>query len=148
MGEGFKTTNIRVWSMLCLFFVNTYFWCIMLISELSKRAGVTAHTIRFYEKMGLIKGERNAAVRSNNYFHYDEACVEKLLLIRDAKSIGFTLNEIGELIDAWYSDGITITDKLTILDNKLQDIDGKIAELKQMKKLISQFRKSVQDEEC
>lgn len=120
----------------------------MLINELSKRTGVSAHTIRFYEKSGLIKGKRNEAIKSNKYFHYDEECVEKLMLIKDAKSVGFTLSEIGELMDAWYNDGITITDKLQVLDNKLDEIDKKIRELKEMRKLIAQFKKSVASEEC
>lgn len=120
----------------------------MLINELSKRTGISIHTIRFYEKSGLIKGQRNEAIRSNKYFHYDEDCVEQLMLIKDAKSIGFTLSEIRDLIDAWYNNGITINDKLQILDNKLKEIDKKIKELKQMRKLIAQFMKTVEDDEC
>ena len=53
----------------------------MLINELSKRTGITSHTIRFYEKSGLIKGVRDENIKSNNYFHYDEETVEKLELI-------------------------------------------------------------------
>jgi MerR family Zn(II)-responsive transcriptional regulator of zntA len=120
----------------------------MLINELSKRTGISSHTIRFYEKSGLIKGKKKEAVTSNNYYHYDEDCVEKLLLIRDAKSVGFTLSEIGDLIDAWYNDGISVNDKLAILDNKLAEIEQKIKEMKQMKKLIGEFRKSVQTDNC
>lgn len=93
-------------------------------------------------------GRRNEAVRSNKYLHYDEEAVEKLELIRDAKSVGFTLGEIGELIDAWYKDDITIPAKLQILDDKLQEIDRKIKEMKQMRKLISEFRRSVETEDC
>jgi MerR family copper efflux transcriptional regulator len=120
----------------------------MLINELSKRTGVTAHTIRFYEKSGLIKGKRDESVKSNNYFQYGEETVEKLELIRDAKSIGFTLSEIGQLIDAWYNNKITIAEKLKVLDEKLISIDDKIKQLKEMKKLISEFKKSVETEGC
>jgi MerR family copper efflux transcriptional regulator len=120
----------------------------MLINELSKRTGVTAHTIRFYEKSGLIKGKRDENVKSNNYFQYDEETVEKLELIRDAKSIGFTLNEIGQLMDAWYNNKITVTEKLKVLDEKLLSIDAKIKHLKEMKKLVSEFKKSVETEGC
>ncbi len=49
----------------------------MLINELSKKTGITTHTIRFYEKSGLIKGERSKTVTTNNYFHYNEEVVEK-----------------------------------------------------------------------
>jgi hypothetical protein len=37
----------------------------------------TAHTTRFYEKFGLIKGKRKADVKPNNYFHNNEEAVEK-----------------------------------------------------------------------
>lgn len=120
----------------------------MLINELSKRTGISAHTIRFYEKSGLIKGERDENVKTNNYFHYDEKTVEKLKLVVEAKSIGFTINEISQLIDAWYNNQISITEKLSILDEKLLSIDEKIKQLKDMKKLVSEFKKSTITESC
>jgi MerR family transcriptional regulator, copper efflux regulator len=120
----------------------------MLIKELSKQTGITAHTIRFYEKSGLIKGKRDENVKTNRYFHYDEETVEKLELIRDAKSVGFTLSEIGQLMDAWYNKKMTIADKLSVLDEKLLSIDERIKQLKEMKKLITQFKKDVMVDEC
>jgi MerR family transcriptional regulator, copper efflux regulator len=120
----------------------------MLINELSKRSGVTIHTIRFYEKSGLIRGSRDASVKSNNYFHYDEEAVEKLQLIRDAKSIGFTIGEIGQLMDAWYNNKMSDKAKLAVLDSKLASIDEKIQQLKEMKKMISLFKKDVLENNC
>jgi MerR family transcriptional regulator, copper efflux regulator len=120
----------------------------MLINELSKKTGVTIHTIRFYEKSGLIKGIRKEGVKSNNYFHYDEIIVEKLELIRDAKSIGFTISEIAQLIDAWYNNKLTISKKLAILDEKLLQIEDRIKQLKEMKKMITQFKKDVVEDDC
>ncbi len=120
----------------------------MLINELSKRTGISVHTIRFYEKSGLIKGRRNESVKSNNYFHYDEETVEKLELIRDAKSIGFTISEIAQLIDAWYSNKMSLSDKLAVLDEKLLSINERIEQLKEMKKMISQFKKDMIEDQC
>jgi MerR family transcriptional regulator, copper efflux regulator len=120
----------------------------MLINELSKRTGVSAHTIRYYEKFGLIKGKQNDLVKSNNYFHYDEETVEKLELIRDAKSIGFTLNEIKVLIDAWFSKKFPIAKKMAILDEKMISIDEKIKQLKDMKKMIVSFKREVEENDC
>jgi len=109
----------------------------MLINELAKRTGVSVHTIRFYERYGLISGQRNTAVTTNNYLHYDEESVGRLELILDAKSAGFTLQEISEIIDAWYKDTYTKRQKRQILERKLQMLDDKIKELRQMKKIIS-----------
>lgn len=120
----------------------------MLINELSKRTGITVHTIRFYEKSGLIKGKRNEDIKSNKYFHYDDESVEKLELVRDAKSVGFTISEISQLMDAWYNNKITISQKLEVLDEKLQSIELRIKQLKEMKKLISKFKKDIEDDDC
>jgi DNA-binding transcriptional MerR regulator len=120
----------------------------MLINELAKRTGISTHTIRFYEKSGLIKGKRDENVKSNKYFHYDDETVEKLALIIDAKSIGFTISEIAQLMDAWYSNKMTVADKLSVLEEKLVSIEEKIKQLKEMKKMIAQFKKSVATEGC
>ena len=120
----------------------------MLINELSKRTGITAHTIRFYEKSGLIKGKRKDEVKSNNYFHYDEETVERLELIGYAKAVGFTLSEINQLIDAWYNKEFKIADKIAILDGKLASIDEKIKQLEDMKKLIAEFKADVLEFDC
>lgn len=120
----------------------------MLINELSKRTGITTHTIRFYEKSGLIQGKRREDVKSNNYFHYDEEVVERLELIRDAKAVGFTISEIGQLIDAWFSNTYTSTQKIHFLDEKLRVIETKMKDLKGMRNLINQFKKDVIQGEC
>lgn len=108
----------------------------MLINELAKRANVSVHTIRFYERYGLIRGTRNPEVTSNNYNHYDEEAVARLELILDAKSVGFTLQEISEIIDAWYTDTYTKREKRDILARKIDALEQKIKELRRMKKLI------------
>lgn len=120
----------------------------MLINELSKRTGVSAHTIRFYEKSGLIEGKRDEAVKSNNYYHYDEETVEKLEFISDAKSVGFSIKEIGQIIDAWYNKKYTKKQKLEILDGKLISLEQKMREIKEMKKQILQFKEDVLNNKC
>jgi MerR family transcriptional regulator, copper efflux regulator len=120
----------------------------MLINELAKKTGLSTHTIRFYEKLGLIKGKRAEKGSTNNYHNYDEEVAEKLELIRDAKSVGFTLKEITELMDAWYSKRMSIAQKVKVLDDKLTAIDEKIVELKEMKKVLNVFKKDVLAGEC
>lgn len=120
----------------------------MLINELSKKSGVSAHTIRFYEKSGLIKGKRDASVKSNNYFHYDETALEKLEFIQDAKSVGFTIKEIADMIDAWYGKKFSKKEKLQLLDAKLLALEQKLKEIKAMKKLIGEFKDDVLNNRC
>ena len=120
----------------------------MLINELSKKAGISIHTIRFYEKSGLIEGKRDESVRSNNYFHYDAVTVDKLEFISDAKSVGFTIKEIGQIIDAWYNRKYTKKQKLDILGDKLSSLEQKMKEIKQMTKQLLQFKDDVVNDRC
>ncbi len=69
-------------------------------------------------------------------------------LIRDAKSVGFTISEIGQLMDVWYNDKITVAEKLAVLDHKLNSINARIKQLQEMKKSISQFKKNVVSNNC
>jgi MerR family copper efflux transcriptional regulator len=120
----------------------------MLINEISKITGISAHTIRFYEKSGLIEGKRDESIKTNNYFHYDEETIEKLEFISDAKSVGFTIREIGQLIDAWYNNRFSKKEKLSILDEKLHSLEQKMKEIKEMKKQIDAFKKDVLNDKC
>jgi MerR family Zn(II)-responsive transcriptional regulator of zntA len=120
----------------------------MLINEISKITGISAHTIRFYEKSGLIKGKRDETIKSNNYFHYDDETIEKLEFISDAKSVGFTIREIGQVIDAWYNNKYTKDEKLSILDEKLLSLEQKLKEIKEMKNQIEEFKKDVLNDRC
>ena len=120
----------------------------MLINELSKKTGISTHTIRFYEKSGLIEGKQDESVKSNNYYHYDDVTVEKLEFISDAKSVGFTIKEIGQMIDAWYNQKYTKKQKLEILDDKLSSLEQKMKEIREMKKQILQFKEDVVKDRC
>lgn len=71
--------------------------------RLSEKTGIPVHTIRYYEKYGLFKGEKNNRMTTNNNTWHVKAIIEKLELITEAKSIGYTLPEIKSLIDARYS---------------------------------------------
>ena len=129
-------------------YFSTHYICGMLINELSKKTGISTHTIRFYEKSGLIKGRQDESIKSNNYYHYDEVAIEKLEFIIDAKSVGFTIKEIGQIIDAWYDKKYTKKQKLEILEDKLISLEQKMKEIKEMKRHILKFREDVVNERC
>ena len=93
-------------------------------------------------------GKRDEKVKSNNYFHYDEETVEKLEFISDAKSVGFTINEIGQIIDAWYNNKFNKKEKIKILEDKLLSLEQKMKEIKEMKKQIARFKKDIVGDIC
>ena len=60
----------------------------------------------------------------------------------------FTINENSQLIDTWFNNKISVTQKLAVLDDKLISIDDKIKQLKEMKKTIAQFKKDITEDNC
>lgn len=114
-----------------------------LINQLSKETGIPIATIRFYEKSGLIKGEKKPGVTTNNYLYYGDDVVDKLRFIQMAKAVGFTLSEIKEVIDAWYLKKISRKAQMDVLELKLVQIEEKIQELKAMKRQIMTCIKNI-----
>jgi DNA-binding transcriptional MerR regulator len=69
----------------------------MQIGEVAERVGLSLRTVRYYEEMGLIEPE----MRTEGGFRlYTEAHVDRLALIRRMKPLGFTVQEMRELLDA------------------------------------------------
>jgi MerR family transcriptional regulator, copper efflux regulator len=100
----------------------------MKINELAKKTGLTAPTIRFYEKMGLLDG-RHVRRGENNYRDYCDEAVEQLLIIKEVQAAGFTLAEFKELNDVCDA-GEQVAQKAAIfLRRKIDEVSEKIAEL-------------------
>jgi MerR family Zn(II)-responsive transcriptional regulator of zntA len=108
----------------------------MLISELSKKSGLSIDTLRFYEKKGLIEAEMIDR-QANNYRTYSEKSLERLFLIQQAKRLGFTLAEIQEWIEAFENNRLTTSEKQAILHRKLQEVDERLADLQKMKTYLA-----------
>ncbi|WP_313579024.1 MerR family transcriptional regulator [Chishuiella sp.] len=120
----------------------------MLINELSKKTGVLIHTIRYYENLGLIKGISNDKIKSNNYKNYDDNAVERLMIIVDAKEVGFTLAEIRNLLDSWYCETSSKEEQIEMFNSKIAEIDAKIKQFRQIKKRLEKVRQELKDGEC
>lgn len=120
----------------------------MLINELSKRTGVSIHTLRYYENYGLIAGTTDKTVKSNNYKQYDEILIEKVEWIIQAKKAGFTLSEIKKSLNDWFSNKLSERKKIEIVQKKINEVDTKIRELKQVKKFLVESLKEVENGNC
>lgn len=68
----------------------------MKIGELAQRSNLSASTIRFYEKQGLLTEVQRSA---NGYRSYDPDTLNRLQLIKFAQSIGFALDELPSLVN-------------------------------------------------
>ena len=120
----------------------------MLINELSKRTGVSIHTLRYYETLGLIKGKTDENVKSNNYKQYDEIVAEKVNWIIEAKKVDLTLAEINTLLQDWFNNKLTVTEKIELVEKKIREVDNKINHLKDVKKFMLQAKNDVKNGLC
>ena len=120
----------------------------MLINELSKRTGVSIHTLRYYENFGFFQGVNDESTKTNNYKNYDENLVETVALIKEAKEAGFTLSEIKHLLNSWNNKELTLDKKKTIINEKIIEIDAKISQLKQVKNVLLKTIKNIEKGEC
>ena len=104
------------------------------ISEIADRTGLTAHTLRFYEKNGLIRAsERSEA----GYRLYNEADVRKAEFIRSARNIGFSLDDIAGLLSIRVDKSSHTCQEVTnITRRKLDDVNEKIRELTAMQQTL------------
>lgn len=65
------------------------------IGQVARQAGVGVETVRFYERQGLLAPPERT---TSGYRQYEEEAIWRLRFIRRAKELGFTLNEIKELL--------------------------------------------------
>lgn len=104
--------------------------------QLAKRTGKSFETIRYYEDKGLL----SPAFRdSSNYRRYRPSDSDRLAFIDKAKDLGFSLREIGEILEIHdHQEGAckNLADKAML---KLAEIDTQIAELQRRKTLLQRF---------
>lgn len=100
------------------------------IGQLAKRAGLTVETIRFYEKIGLL----NKPTRTpSGYRQFSSEAERQLNFIQQAKNVGFTLNEITELLNLRTDPDGCCGDIKIRAKIKLDDVNQKITELRQIR---------------
>jgi Cu(I)-responsive transcriptional regulator len=103
------------------------------IGEMAKRSGLTAKMIRHYESLGLLP----PAVRSEaGYRHYQEADVQQLRFIRQARELGFSLPQIGELLNLWHDQQRPSSKVKQVAQQHITVLEQKITELMQMKSAL------------
>lgn len=103
----------------------------MKIQELADKMGLTIHTIRFYEKEGLLD-DRHVRRESNNYRNYSEEAVERLRLIKNFQSIGCSLAELKVALQDCDTNMSTTLQIIDWIRGKKKEIESKKEEYDQM----------------
>ncbi|MBQ0754034.1 MAG: MerR family transcriptional regulator [Gammaproteobacteria bacterium] len=105
----------------------------MRIAELEARTGVSRHTLRYYEKEGLLQ---EVARGQNNYRDYPERAVQRVDMLCQLKELGFSLREIREITDALRSNKLDCERGALLMVQKRVLIEQRIDALKKVSKLL------------
>lgn len=106
------------------------------IGKLSELTGVSADTLRYYEKMELIKAESRSRA---GYRQYSGDAVRVVRFIRGAKALNFTLEEIRQLLALDTSDQASCSEVLKHTKGKIAEAKAKILELKEIEKVLAEL---------
>ena len=110
----------------------------MNISDVAKKTGLTSKAIRFYEEKGLV----TPPLRSENgYRSYTQLHLDELTLPRQARQVGFNLEECGELVNLFNDPKRHSADVKKRTLEKVAEIERHIIELQAMREQLD--RKSV-----
>ncbi len=113
------------------------------IGRVAKKAGVNVETIRYYERQGLISRplRRQSGGGLLGYRQYPAETVKRILFIRHAKELGFSLKEIAELLSLRVEQDVTCGDVRKRAEAKVADINIRIKILQRMKNALSKLAK-------
>jgi MerR family copper efflux transcriptional regulator len=103
------------------------------IGEASKASGVSAKMIRHYESIGLIGAARRTEA---GYRVYTERDVQVLQFIHRSRALGFSLDQIGELLALWQDKHRASADVRALARGHVEELNRKIAEMEAMKRTL------------
>jgi DNA-binding transcriptional MerR regulator len=95
--------------------------------ELARLAGVSTDTLRHYERKGVLGAPRRSA---NGYREYELGALERVLMVRRALGVGFTLDELARILKDRERGGVPCRKVREMASAKLAEIETRLSELK------------------
>ena len=106
----------------------------MKIGQVASEAEVTIDTVRFYERRGVVP---EPARRPSGFREYPASTVQRIRMARMLQSLGFTLDEIIEMLHAHDTGTASCDSEQWRLEGALDRIDTRIAELRRTRRLVT-----------
>ena len=106
------------------------------IGSLAKQAGVGVETVRFYERRGLV---RRPARPGTGYRSYPEDAVARIRFIRNAQALGFTLQEVKDLLALRVTAGTSCAAVRSRATAKVADVNRRLTELECIRKALERL---------
>jgi len=102
--------------------------------QLAQRAQINLETVRFYEQEGLLSPPSRTA---SGYRQFEESAVDRLAFVKRAKTLGFSLEEIRELLVIHDKHADACVEVRDLLQNKLAIVRDKKADLEKLEAQLS-----------
>ena len=96
------------------------------IATTADRLGVSAHTLRYYERIGLVRVERDASGRRR----YDAASVRRLVFLTRMRTSGMPIRDLRRYIKLVEAGRDTVPERLSLLTEHRDDLRARIDELR------------------
>jgi DNA-binding transcriptional MerR regulator len=100
------------------------------VSHLAEQAGLSADTVRYYERLGLLPPPARTPA---GYRQYDEDAARRLRFIKGAQRVGLRLREIGELVSAMDEGECPCPETETLLRQRMAEIDAEMVRLAEVR---------------
>lgn len=111
------------------------------IGEVATRARVSIDTVRYYERRELLPSAPRTA---NGYRVFTSETVERILFIKQAQDLGFTLDEVSTLLTTnGTSDCLRVHD---LLDTKLKELDARMKAMHEFREKLTHYLADCEEE--
>lgn len=108
------------------------------IGEVSKQTHVAVGALRYYESLGLLTSERG----ENSYRYYPPEAVQQVQFIKKAQALGFSLEDIGEVLNVHHRGDVPCEFVQSLLQEKIQQLEAQIQQMKAFKAELEDYRNS------
>lgn len=98
----------------------------MLIGQVADQTGVTTKALRFYEREGLVPEPDRTA---GGYRSYEPSVVDRIAFIKDAQAAGFTLAQVGEILEIRDAGEPPCGHVTTLVHERLAQVEQRLREM-------------------
>ena len=103
------------------------------IGEIARTVGVSVHTVRYYERLGLLPAIQRT---ESGYRVYEEAVLQRLRFIHQAQALGFSIGEIREILRLRYSGQSPCACVRRRLRERLSQIENQMRQLRRVRREV------------
>ncbi|HEB02276.1 MAG TPA: MerR family transcriptional regulator [Nitrospirae bacterium] len=109
----------------------------MTIGKVAGSAGVSIDTVRYYERQGLIPAPPR---KESGYRLYTDETIKRILFIKNAQELGFSLKEISELLALRVESRRSCSEVMGLTRQKIDEVSRKIESLESIKAVLEKLK--------